>query len=157
VPNTSLATLLGHTPVCHAAASRARATIPVMHARNAVAILSRRFADKAADEERCAREIKSAIPAVVEVLASEFGARRVVLFGSLARGEARPDSDIDLAVEGLPPTATFRAMARAAEVAGRHVDLVPLEGVRPEVLAIIEREGEVFLGGPAGAGSPRAA
>ena len=74
----------------------------------------------------------------------EFGVRRVVLFGSVARGAARPDSDIDIALEGLPPGQTFHAMARAAEVAGRNVDLVPLEGARPAVLAIIDREGEVI-------------
>ena len=57
---------------------------------------------------------------------------------------ARCDSDIDLALEGLAPASTFRAMARAAEAAGRHVELVPLEDARPEVLAIIEREGRVI-------------
>lgn len=128
-----------------------------MSPKDAVAILRRRFAEKAADEERCARDIRATIPAVVEVLAREFGARKVILFGSLVRGDARPDSDIDLAVEGLAAADTFRALARAAEAAGRHVDLVPLEGARPEVLAIIEREGEVLFGGPTRAGSPRAA
>jgi uncharacterized protein len=130
-----------------------------MSPHDAVAILSRRFAEKAADEERYARDIRATIPLVAELLTREFGVRRVVLFGSLARGDARPDSDIDLAVEGLAPAQTFRAMARAAGVAGRHVDLVPIEDARPEVLAIIAREGEVILGsdGPASKGSPRAA
>jgi predicted nucleotidyltransferase len=130
-----------------------------MSPRDAVAILDRRFAEKAAEDERCAREIRASIPVVAELLSMEFGVHKVVLFGSLTRGDARPDSDIDLAVEGLPPGQTFRAMARAAEAAGRHVDLVPIEGARPEVLAIIEREGEVILGNqrPAGTGSPRAA
>jgi uncharacterized protein len=125
--------------------------------QDAVAILSRRFAEEAAEEERCARDIRARIPLVADLLSREFGVRKVVLFGSLARGDARPHSDIDLAVEGLSPSQTFRAMARAAEVAGRHVDLVPIEGARPEVLAIIEREGEVLLGEPARTGSPRAA
>jgi len=127
-----------------------------MSPQDAVAILRRRFAEQATDAERCARDIRARIPFVAELLFREFGVRKVVLFGSLTRGEARPESDIDLAVEGLPPAQTFRAMARAAEAAGRHVDLVPVEGTRPEILAIIEREGEVFLGEPARTGSPRA-
>ena len=35
-------------------------------------------------------------------LAHRAGAKRVVLFGSRARNEERPRSDIDLAVFGLP-------------------------------------------------------
>jgi predicted nucleotidyltransferase len=130
-----------------------------MTPHDAVAILSRRFAEKAADELKCARDIKAIVPRVAEILAQEFGVSRVVLFGSLTRGDARPDSDIDLAVEGLPPERTFRALARAAEVAGRQVDLVPIESARPEVLAIIEREGEVILGQsqPTRTRSPRTA
>ena len=69
--------------------------------------------------------------------------RKVVLFGSITPGTARADSDIDLALMGLP-RANASAMARAAEVAARDVDLVPLEDARPEVIAMIEREGEVI-------------
>jgi len=114
-------------------------------------------AERAADEDRCARDIKATIPSVVELLTRVYGARKVILFGSLVRGDARPDSDIDLAVEGLAPADTFRALARATGVAGRHVDLVPLEDARPEVLAIIAREGEVLFDRPSGTGSSRAA
>jgi predicted nucleotidyltransferase len=115
-----------------------------MSPREAVAILGRRFAEQASAEARCARDIRATVPLVADVLVREFGVRRVVLFGSVARGAARPDSDIDIALEGLPPGQTFHAMARAAEVAGRNVDLVPMEGARPEVLATIDREGEVI-------------
>ena len=37
-------------------------------------------------------------------LARRFGAKRLVLFGSRARGDNRPNSDMDLAVYGMPPT-----------------------------------------------------
>lgn len=43
-------------------------------------------------------ELKTEIAA----LAHRTGAKRVVLFGSRARNEERPRSDIDLAVFGLP-------------------------------------------------------
>ncbi|WP_294759220.1 nucleotidyltransferase domain-containing protein [uncultured Gemmiger sp.] len=35
-------------------------------------------------------------------LAQQYGARRLVLFGSRARGDNRENSDIDLAVYGMP-------------------------------------------------------
>jgi uncharacterized protein len=38
---------------------------------------------------------------------AEAGARRVLLFGSRARGDNLPKSDIDLAVEGCPDTAAL--------------------------------------------------
>jgi predicted nucleotidyltransferase len=58
------------------------------------------------------------------------GIRRLSLFGSVARGEAEADSDIDLAAE-LDPNARiglFRLTAlerRLAEILGRDVDLLP--------------------------------
>jgi predicted nucleotidyltransferase len=75
-----------------------------MSPREAVAILGRRFAEQASEEARCARDIRATVPLVADVLVREFGVRRVVLFGSVARGAARPDSDIDIALEGLNPS-----------------------------------------------------
>nr|WP_326216262.1 nucleotidyltransferase domain-containing protein [uncultured Oscillibacter sp.] len=36
-------------------------------------------------------------------LARQYGARKLILFGSRARGDFRERSDIDLAVYGMPP------------------------------------------------------
>lgn len=35
----------------------------------------------------------------IRALGSEYGARRIRVFGSVARGEERPDSDVDFLVE----------------------------------------------------------
>ncbi|MCK4316055.1 MAG: nucleotidyltransferase domain-containing protein [Anaerolineae bacterium] len=40
---------------------------------------------------------------IVDVIATHLSPRRVILFGSYARGEAGPDSDLDLFVELDPP------------------------------------------------------
>jgi predicted nucleotidyltransferase len=40
------------------------------------------------------------------------GADAVFLFGSTVEGPVRPDSDIDLAVAGLPPAKFFQAMGQ---------------------------------------------
>jgi uncharacterized protein len=66
---------------------------------------------------------------LAERLARATGAERVVLFGSRAKGEARPDSDIDL-LYIVPDTADLRRVASLAQRAlwprQRPFDLVPM-------------------------------
>lgn len=65
---------------------------------------------------------------LAQLLVEGYGATRVVLVGSLARGDFAQGSDIDLAVEGLPPESFFAAGAEIERVAGWiGVDLTPLE------------------------------
>ena len=63
-------------------------------------------------------------------IAAQHGAFNVRLFGSVARGEARPDSDIDLLVEVGPTHSSFFPGGLGAdleELLGRHVDVVEPE------------------------------
>ena len=71
------------------------------------------------------REV-DAVRAAAQLLLS-MGASQVFIFGSAATGELRPDSDIDLAVSGLPPAVYFSAISRASDLVGRPVDLVDLD------------------------------
>ncbi|MBL8724327.1 MAG: nucleotidyltransferase domain-containing protein [Planctomycetes bacterium] len=88
--------------------------------------------------------IRACVPgAVAELL--QLGATRVILFGSVARDEASADSDLDLAVTGLPAEHLFTAMARAARAARRPVDLVRLEEAPNSLRSRIEAEGEVLV------------
>jgi predicted nucleotidyltransferase len=59
-------------------------------------------------------------------LAESHGAYNVRVFGSVARGEARPDSDIDLLVDGLENSAWGggRLLMDLQDLLGRRVDLV---------------------------------
>ena len=41
------------------------------------------------------------------------GAREVYVFGSASKGKLRPESDVDMAVSGLPPEVFFGAMGAA--------------------------------------------
>lgn len=68
------------------------------------------------------------------------GARKVWLFGSVAKGR-RPDarSDLDLAVEGLPSQLYFRLISELNDLLGCPVDLVEKETASPALLAEIER------------------
>jgi len=45
----------------------------------------------------------------------------------------RPDSDIDMAVSGLPPKTYFSAISRVSDLLGRPVDLVDLDDATPRV------------------------
>ena len=55
-------------------------------------------------------------------LAAQFNPRRIVLFGSRARGDARPDSDVDLLVV-LDEVASKHELAVAMRVAVADVPL----------------------------------
>ena len=65
----------------------------------------------------------------IAAAARDFGARRIRVFGSVARGEERPDSDIDFLVD-LPVgydlfTQRLALVARLEAITGRRVDLIP--------------------------------
>ena len=66
---------------------------------------------------------------VASMLRGKYGATRVVLFGSLAhRAWFHPLTDVDLAVEGIPPSDFYGAWEDAdLAIRGRSVDLVALE------------------------------
>ncbi|AEN72367.1 nucleotidyltransferase family protein [Rhodothermus marinus] len=59
-----------------------------------------------------------------------FGVRKVVLFGSAARGKPEISlqlGDLDLACEGLPATRFFEALGRLLRTLPIPVDLIDLE------------------------------
>ncbi len=91
------------------------------------------------------------IARAVEQAAAPFAAiDRVILFGSHARGDARPDSDIDLrivrAASGAFTCANIAAFSEAIEAeTGRQVDVISARVIEDEALAAaIEREGVVI-------------
>lgn len=57
----------------------------------------------------------------------EEGATEVYIFGSFARGEARPGSDIDLAVTGLRKGGVISAMSKLIRELGIMSDLIQIE------------------------------
>jgi predicted nucleotidyltransferase len=72
-----------------------------------------------------------------------LGVRDLYLFGSVARGEARVDSDVDLLVEfdrAVGLLQFFRVQQRLSELLGRPVDLVMKEAIKPQLRARILAE-----------------
>jgi predicted nucleotidyltransferase len=68
---------------------------------------------------------------------SAFGVRRLGLFGSYVRGEASPDSDIDVLVDFEENSKTFDNFMKVAllleDLLGRRVDLVTREALSPYI------------------------
>jgi hypothetical protein len=65
-------------------------------------------------------------------IAERHGVTRICVFGSMARGEARPDSDVDFLIEtGSKRTPFFPGglVADLEELLGRHVDVVTERGL----------------------------
>lgn len=96
---------------------------------------------RASNRAASVRALKTARE-LARTLAQRYGATRIVLVGSLARGEFGSGSDIDLAVEGVPAEHFFAAGAELERLAGEFkVDLVPLESANPFYLAQVAQTG----------------
>lgn len=76
-------------------------------------------------------------------LVAAHGGTRVGVFGSAARGDDRPDSDVDLLVD-LPAGISLLELGRLTEelesLLGTRVDVVPERSVKPAVRARIDRD-----------------
>ena len=88
-------------------------------------------------------EISKARRGEILAIAAKYGARNVRVFGSVARGEADEESDLDLLVELEPGTTllSHSAMIRELErLLGRKVDVVRERGLRERIRDRILRE-----------------
>lgn len=69
-------------------------------------------------------------------IVERFGVRSLSLFGSVARDQAGPESDVDVMVEFEGPT-TFDAhmglLVFLEDLLGRRVDLVTAKGLKPRL------------------------
>ena len=86
---------------------------------------------------------------VKQVLEKHATIRLAVLFGSLARGEADQDSDLDLAIGADRPLDThekIQLIAELAEALGRPVDLVDIYSAGEPLLGQIVTRGKKILG-----------
>ena len=75
--------------------------------------------------------------------AAAHGVQNLRVFGSVARGEERPDSDVDLLAD-LPPGLSLFGLGRVEAdleaILGSRVDLIPAADLKPGVRARVERD-----------------
>ena len=85
----------------------------------------------------------STLRGYLPTLRRDYGVRRVALFGSTARDEARDDSDLDLLVdfESGPTFDSYMGLKFFLEDhLGLRVDLVTPKALKPRLRPIVERE-----------------
>jgi predicted nucleotidyltransferase len=85
------------------------------------------------------KQLENEIRKAAQILKS-YGATEVYLFGSRAAGKAGDDSDVDMAVRGLPDEVYFTASARAGAVLSVSMDLITLDDPTPFVEYLIKTE-----------------
>jgi predicted nucleotidyltransferase len=74
-----------------------------------------------------------------------LGVSSLALFGSFARDEARPDSDVDVLVEfnadmRVGMNEYFGTKEYLEDLLGRKVDLVMRSGLKPRLVPVVSRE-----------------
>lgn len=81
--------------------------------------------------------------AALKAAAAAVGVTNLRVFGSVARGEDGPGSDVDLLVD-LPEQISLRKLIRLGDdlgaLVGAEVDVVPESGLKPHVRARVMRE-----------------
>ena len=80
---------------------------------------------------------------ILKRVADEHGYTKLAVFGSVARRQARPDSDIDLLVEAPEGTSSFgfvRFKQLIEQVLGREIDLVSYGALKPKLDDDIRRD-----------------
>jgi predicted nucleotidyltransferase len=89
------------------------------------------------------QDLVDAAGPILRALAADLGYSRLAVFGSVGRGTASPESDIDLIVESPPGTSSFeflRFKQSIERVLGREVDLIDYGGLKPRIDDDIRRE-----------------
>lgn len=88
---------------------------------------------------------------VVLPILKPYGLKRLAVFGSYARGDETPDSDIDLLVEFEDPPRRKLSLLdwvglelEMGALLGRKVDMVSFSGIKPRVRPYVEHDFKVL-------------
>ncbi|MDX1688203.1 MAG: nucleotidyltransferase domain-containing protein [Candidatus Promineifilaceae bacterium] len=93
-------------------------------------VLDRALAQRQARREEERRALLADVLRKLDALAEQFDLQEAYVFGSVARpGRYREDSDVDVAVAGLPSEQFISLMAQLSASLGRDVDMIELEKI----------------------------
>lgn len=104
--------------------------------------VDRLLADGAPSRQRALAELKRRRRAIIGI-AARHGAGSIRVFGSVARGESRSESDVDLLVTMDPGRSLLDQAAMLVEMRdllGHEVDIVTEEGLRERIRERVLRE-----------------
>jgi predicted nucleotidyltransferase len=79
----------------------------------------------------------------IKHIAARHGAYNIRVFGSVARGEARPDSDIDFLIDAGPATSSWfpaDLILDLEDILGRRVEVVMEKALNPDLHDHVMRE-----------------
>jgi len=84
----------------------------------------------------------------VSEICKRYGVRELSVFGSAARGDLRPESDVDILVDFEPDARVglvkFASLSEELEqMVGRKVDLVTKTGLRPRIRSEVLGEAQL--------------
>ena len=86
------------------------------------------------------RKLRNALPAI----RTQYGVKRIGIFGSFARSEQTRSSDVDVLVEFVDGQATFDNFMHLVyfleDLFGRKVDLLTVRGIDKYIRSRVERE-----------------
>ena len=89
-------------------------------------------------------EVVARLGASLPDLQARYGVARLGIFGSVARNEAGPESDLDLVAEFVPNVVLgfrfFDLERELSEMVGRHAEIATLDGMNRYVRATVERD-----------------
>lgn len=100
------------------------------------------------ENQRLARLARQDLQRIVQALRDDYGAQRIILFGSLVKDQFTAESDIDLAVAGLAPANFFTILAEVNRLSEFKVDLKPLEKLHPHFYRRVLAQGETLYEAP---------
>ena len=112
-----------------------------VEARSHAPALATAASDCAAFSCRARTQRTGALPDCAERLRQVYDVTRIWWFGSLSRGEGGPESDVDIAVEGLSTTDHMRAWAELEQLLQMPIDLVRIEEASRSLRERIDEEG----------------
>ena len=98
------------------------------------------------DDSLSGTEIQEIIKGVLECLPSVEG---IYIYGSMARGEGRPDSDVDIAVVQLEPVKPDQALILRSNLGvllGRDIDILDLRRASTEIAYQVVGDGACVWG-----------
>jgi predicted nucleotidyltransferase len=83
----------------------------------------------------------------IRTIAAKHGARNIRVFGSVARGESRPDSDVDFLVDMTPGRTLLDLgglLMELRDLLGVNVDVVTEDGLKPRIRERVLKEAELL-------------